>query len=105
MLFRSDRIANVFYHSTNDDLYSFCFHRFVLNEVNVGVIAIGSGGPKFLPMYTENKVDVVRNYKASINSNEYSDWEQGFISMINGFYRDVSKLDDTVGADTNIYML
>jgi hypothetical protein len=102
-------VANAIYQEQNpsqfDEIIGFHNCQFVLNETNLGVLAIGSGGPLFLQMYLTRKNDHLKNYKKSIEENSYEKWEQDFIAKIKQMYQDVSKYDDAVSAEVEIYSI
>jgi hypothetical protein len=97
--------ADVFYHNQNTELYSFINCQFQINDINLGVLAIGSGGPLFLTMYNHIKEKCINEYKEFIAKNEYEKWKEFFLEKIRQMYIDVSKYDDAVSSDVEIYKL
>jgi hypothetical protein len=68
-------------------------------------LAIGSGGPLFLTMYNHIKEKCITEYKEFIAKNEYEKWKNLFLEKIKQMYIDVSKYDDAVSSDIEIYKL
>ena len=79
-----------------DELYSFTNHFFTNNKTNIGVIAIGSGSKLFLQMYNSIKMKLIKEYESELS-------EKNFIKKIQAIYEDVSKYNDWVSSETNVY--
>ena len=107
ILYKQSGTSNfdAFYKNSNEEFFSFIDCNFCLNDANIGVIAIGSGGPLFLSMYNQIKQNTIKMYKKSIINNTYEKWEEEFLRKVKEMYLHVSKYDDAVSSETEIYKL
>ena len=87
---------NIFSIYQIDEFFSFTNYFFVNNKNKIGAIAIGSGSQIFLQMYNFLKSKLIKEYESDLN-------EMIFVSKIQAIYEDVSKYDDHVSSETNVY--
>jgi hypothetical protein len=97
-----ERFVDAFYHNIKDEMFSFINCMFMINEINLGVMAIGSGGPLFMNMYQHIREKSIEEYKDSIKNGKYDEWETQFIAKIANMFSDVSKYDDAVSTEIDI---
>ncbi|MCL2311911.1 MAG: hypothetical protein FWC41_05420 [Firmicutes bacterium] len=102
-----DKIVTIdaFYQYTNAELYSYLDCQHQINDINIGVVPIGSGAQLFLTMYNHIKEKCINEYKEAIKTTDYTKWEVKFLEKIKQMYTDISKYDDAVGSDVEIYEL
>jgi hypothetical protein len=99
---------SAFYHEQNPstpELYGYHNCQFILNDENIGVLAIGSGGPLLLQMYLSIKEKTLDEYKEALKNNTYDKWEIKFIEKIKCMYSDISKYNNGVSEDIEMYTM
>ncbi|MFA6989732.1 MAG: hypothetical protein WC197_06665 [Candidatus Gastranaerophilaceae bacterium] len=84
---------------------NFVNYRYELVENNIGVIAIGSGSAIFLNMYDKIRQELNKSYKEAIEQNKLEDWIEKLLSRFSEMYKDISKYDDGVGSEIEVYKL
>lgn len=91
--------------NSNSELEYFVYHHYTVRDGKLGIISIGCGSGIFFSMLSRIKDKELEKYTSAIASNQYDEWEQTFMQKISKMYADISRYDDAVGNEIDIFSI